>query len=132
MIITRGYGEYSGTGSAGGTIEIQPDWQLLAIGIEFGWWDATQHKHIHDDTPAKIKNYVMDQIEDLYGIGQVEVLNTYLGGSGQFKSFVPGVTPESSEHNFNLIYDDNGSKEITGFWLKSLNSGIMTISWGKI
>ena len=53
----------SGTTSSGmgsGSIEIEPGWQLLAIPIQYGYWDNVFHIHVHDDiTVAKFKNYVL-------------------------------------------------------------------------
>jgi hypothetical protein len=86
---------------------------------------------VHDDiTVAKFKNYILDQIEDLYGVGKVEVANTYVGDVGAFYSYVVGSTPESSIHNWQLTYDDGSYQEISGFWIKTTVSG-MIISWGE-
>lgn len=123
---------YSGTNFGSGSIELEYDWQLIAVPIQFGYWDLTLHKHVHDGlTVAKFKNYLMDQIDDLYGLNQISVANAYVGGTGNFYSFVPGSTPESSPHNFNLCYQDSGSVEITGFWIRSLSISPILISWGE-
>jgi hypothetical protein len=122
---TSGIGGY-------GTIEIEYGWQLTAIPITYGFWDSVEHKHVHDDTTiAKFKNYVLDQITDLYGPGIIEVANTYPGDLQAFYSYVVGSTPESSPHNWQLVYDDNVNKEISGFWIKSLSISPITISWGE-
>jgi hypothetical protein len=122
---TSGIGGY-------GSIQLESSWQLIAIPIVYGYWDSIQHKHVHDDTTiAKFKNYVLDQITDLYGSGVVEVANTYLGDNQFFWSYVVGVTPDDEEHNFQLVYDDAGNFEIAGFWIKI--SGPMApyiITWG--
>lgn len=69
---------------------------------------------------AKIKQYVIDQLESKYGAGCVTVANTYPGDLNRFLSFVPGSTPEASEHNFELMYEEeDGSFEPTAFWIKS-------------
>ena len=134
---TAGYDLYSGeevtaSGIGGGSIQLENGWQLISIPIEYGYWDSTAHQHVHDDvTVSKVKNYVIDQIEDLYGAGNVQVCNTYLGDNQFFYSYVVGSTPESSPHNFQLIYNDSGNKEITGFWLRSLSVTDMIITWGE-
>lgn len=123
----------SGIASEGGYIQIEPGWQLISIPIRYGYWDTVSHSHIHDGTTvAKFKNYVLDQIEDKYGPNKIEVANTYLGDLQAFYSYVVGSTPESSPHNFNLVYIDSGYKEITGFWIKSISATDMLISWGVV
>jgi len=120
-----------GSGFGNGTIQIEPDWQLCAIPVDYGYWNTTAHRHVHDNTTtAKFKNYVLDQIDDRYGTGLIEVANTYTGDAQQFFSYIPGSTPESSPNNFQLIYDDNGNQEVSGFWIKSLAAFSFTISWG--
>jgi len=115
-----------------GRIQIENGWQLVSVPIENGYWDAGSHVHVHDDiTTAKFKNYVLDQIEDLYGTGRIEVANTYTGDNQFFYSYVVGSTPESSPHNFQMVYDDSGYAEISGWWIKSTYSGTMLISWGE-
>lgn len=121
------------SGVESGSIELEYGWQMIAIPIEYGYWDNTTHTHIHDNvTVAKFKNYVLDQIEDLYGTGVVEVANTYTGDQQAFYSYVVGSTPEGSPHNFNMIYVDGSNKEISGFWIKSLSLTSMIITWGDI
>jgi len=115
-----------------GTIELEPGWQLISIPVRQGYWSVAEHKHIHDGiTTAKIKNYVIDQIIDLYGANKVEVCNTYIGDVQAFYSYIVGVTPESSPHNFQLVTVDGDNEEISGFWIKSLNTISMEIVWGE-
>jgi hypothetical protein len=74
----------------------------------------------------------LDQITDLYGAGVVEVANTYTGDAQAFYSYVVGVTPESSFHNFQLTYDDGIHREISGFWIKIIGAGApYVITWGE-
>lgn len=115
-----------------GTIQIETGWQLISIPVQHGFWDKTTHALVHDGTTiAKFKNYVLDQLEDLYGPGVVEVANTYTGDNQAFYSYVVGSTPESSPHNFNLVYQDGSSYEIAGFWIKSVYAEPMLIDWGE-
>jgi hypothetical protein len=121
-----------------GTIQLEYGWQLIAIPIMYGYWDDTAHEHVHDDvTVAKFENYVLDQIDDLYatvsGIETiVEVANTYLGDNQFFWSYVVGSTPTSSPHNFQLVYEDSGSQEIAGFWIKIIGPAApYLITWGE-
>ena len=132
----------SGVGGSG-SIQLEQGWQLIAIPIIYGYWDSTLHEHVHDDiTTAKVENYVMDQIEDLYtnvsgttisGVEEiVEVANTYTGDAQEFWSYVVGLTPTSSHHNFQLVYNDSGSHEISGFWIKIIDpNGPYLITWGE-
>jgi hypothetical protein len=127
----------SGIGGAG-SIQLEYGWQLIAIPVEYGYWDSTAHEHVHDDvTRAKAENYVMDQIEDLYatvsGIETiVEVANTYTGDQQAFWSYVVGSTPTSSPHNFQLVYDDGIHREISGFWIKIIGPDApYLITWGE-
>lgn len=121
-----------GTCFGRGTIELEKGWQLCAIPISEGYWDAVGNTLVHDDTVAKFKNYVLDQITSLYGLGIVEVANTYTGDQQAFYSYVVGSTPESSPHNFQLMYEDGPNLEISGFWLNIVgDSGPYSISWGE-
>lgn len=119
--------------SGNGSVELELGWQLIAVPIIYGYWDSVSHKHIHNTTTvAKFKNYILDQIVDLYGNNVVEVANTYPGDLQAFLSYVVGYTPDSSPHNFNLVYTDNGSHEISGFWIKIIGTNTpYIISWGK-
>ena len=122
---TSGIGGY-------GFIQLEPSWQLAAVPVVHGYWSSTQHKHIHDGvTIARFKNYILDQITDLYGNDMIEVANTYLGDNQFFWNYVPGSTPETSNHNFQLVYNDSGYFEISGFWIKSLSLTPIVITWGE-
>jgi len=115
-----------------GTIELEPGWSLVAIPIQYGYWDNILHKHIHDGaTIAKIKNYIIDQVDDVYGQGLISVANTYIGDTQAYYSYVPGVTPETSPHNFQLIYLDGVNKEISGFWINYTGNTPITLVWGE-
>ena len=139
-IATRGFDIWSpqiittvsGGGLFGsGSIQLEKGWQQIALPVEYGFWDIGSHSHVHDGiTIAKFKNYVLNQIEDLYG-DIIEVANCFTGDAQQFYTFIPGSTPESSFNNFNLVYNDNNHMEITGFWIKvSGTSGPYIINWG--
>jgi len=138
-VSSAGYDFYSrvittvsgGTGS--GSLELENSWQLVSIPIQYGYWDSTTHRHIHDGvTIAKFKNYVLDQITDLYGINIVEVANTFTGDAQIFYSYVVGSTPESSPHNFLLCYEDGVNKEFSGFWIKIVGpTSPYIITWGS-
>lgn len=117
----------------GGYIQLEPGWQIIATPVIHGYWDTGLSRHIHDDvTVARFENYIYDQIVDLYGTGRIEVANTYLGDNQFFWSYVPGITPTSSPHNFQLVYIDGSYQEIAGYWVKSLHTIDMTIQWGEV
>lgn len=114
-----------------GSIQLEPGWQLISIPIRYGYWDTTAHEHVHDDvTTAKFENYVLDQIDDLYGSGLVEVANTYPGDLQAFLSYVAGSTPNTSPHNFQMVYADGSHLEISGFWIKMTTTSGIVITWG--
>ena len=126
----------SGIGGSG-SIQLESGWQLAAVPVEWGYWDSTTHEHIHDGiTRAKFENYILDQIEDLYATASgvetiVEVANTYLGDNQFFWSYVVGSTPETSPHNWNLVYNDGPNREISGFWIKIIGPDApYVITWG--
>lgn len=103
-----------------GTIEIEPGWQQIAIPSVFGYWDTTLNVLVNSGgVRARIKNYVIDQLEDKYGAGCIEVCNAFPGDEQRFLSWRPS-TPDDNEHNFYLMYLDGTNYEHTGFWIKSL------------
>ena len=121
-----------------GTIQLELGWQLIAIPVDFGYWDSTAHEHVHDGTTVShVENYVIDQIEDLYATVSgvetiIEVANTYLGDNQFFWSYVVGSTPTASPHNFNMVYDDGIHREIAGFWIKVIGlNAPYVITWGE-
>ena len=139
-VATAGYDFYPCTTVTGttdcigqGSIELEAGWQLISIPIQYGYWDSTAHEHVHDGiTEAKFKNYVLDQILDIFGPGIISVANTYTGDQQAFYSYVVGSTPSSSPHNFNMVYTDGVNNEITGFWIKVIGgSPPYVIYWGE-
>jgi hypothetical protein len=130
----------SGTcsGIAGGYVEVEPGFQMVSLPVTHGWWNSTTHEHVHDgSTVANVYNYVVQQIEDVYGVNantMIEVFNTLIGGQGNYWNFVPLVTNPASPHNFQLAYFDVGVGvyEYTGFFIKSIHPTNFTIQWGDI
>ena len=122
----------SGIGGSG-SIQLEPGWQLIAIPVEYGYWDDTAHEHVHDDvTRAKFENYVMDQIDDLYPtLSGVDIAKAYLGDNQFFWNYVPNSTPPDSPHNFQLVYDDGIHREISGFWINMTTTSGIIITWGE-
>jgi hypothetical protein len=121
----------------GDIIEIEQNrWQMVTIPIRYGYWDNTIHDHVHDDTTiATIKNYIVDQIEDTYGVPaktMIEVMNTYVGDAHKVHNYVCGVTIDSSEHNFPLAYIDGSKVEYAGIWVKSIHPTPFSIKWGIV
>ena len=116
-----------------GTVQLEYGWQLISVPVAKGYWDSDIHEHVHDNiTIARFKNYILDQITDLYGNSVVEVANTFLGDNQFFYSYVVGVTPESSSHNWQLVYEDDGNFEISGAWINIIGSNApYLISWGE-
>lgn len=121
----------------GDIIEIEQNrWQMITIPIRYGYWDKTTHDHVHDDTTiATVKNYIIDQIEDVYGVPantMIEVINTYVGDVHKMYNYVCGITIDSSEHNFPLAYMDSGKVEYAAIWVKSIHPTPFNIKWGEV
>jgi hypothetical protein len=129
-VTTSGIGGY-------GIIEVEPGFQMAAAPVIYGYWDSVSHKHIHDGTTlATVYNYLVLQIEDVYGVPantMIEVFNTLVGGNSIYWNFVPGVTNPLSPHNFYLSYYDSGadSQEVTGFFIKSIHPTTFSLVWGE-
>lgn len=111
---------YESTEGTSGTIKLQRGvWQLIAIPRE--------------DTVAE---YLCDRLAAQEGVEAselIEIVNTYRGSDDKFLSYVPGVTSKQSVNNFSLVYDDNGSNEIAGVWVKTKEwvhtAGDLIIDW---
>jgi hypothetical protein len=114
-----------------GTVDIEPMvWQLIAVPSRYGWWNSTTHALVYDNTIAKVAEYVIDQLEDLYGTGCVTICAAFPGDVNAFLSFNPASTPRNSVHNFDLMYlEEDMSFETNGFWLKSNNMDPMVLSF---
>lgn len=89
-----------------GSIKIQNNvWQLIAIPRE----------------GAKVKEYFVDRLAAKYSVTPDELLescNAFFGSENKFRSYIPGVTNPTTSNNFPLVYLDEGTREITGFWVK--------------
>jgi len=68
----------------------------------------------------------------------VERVSAYPGSVNKFLTYIPGVTPVTSEGNFPLTINDNGSLEITAFWVKIKDYSAITnnislvFNWSKV
>jgi len=73
--------------------------------------------------------------EGVLGSDLIEICSAYPGHIDKFLSYIPGFTLTTSEHNFDLYYVDNTSKEITAFWVKCKNwthtTNDILFSWKK-
>lgn len=93
-----------------GKVRLEPDrWMLLSLPID-GY---------------KISDFV-SAVESKYGLEGSDLFRVFsaypsIGNAqkGEMLDFIPGVTPTGSKYNFKLMYNDNGSYEITGFWVKT-------------
>ena len=117
-----------------GTIQIEPlVWQQISIPVRYGYFDTSSGDIVCDGTTiARVKNYVMDQIEHVTGLSissVIEVANTFRGDDNFFRSYIPGITNPNSSNNFELAYDDSGNIEYAGFWIKSKHNQPIVITW---
>lgn len=91
-----------------GTIKLQRGkWQLITLPI-----------------PGKVRDIFLLKLESQTGVPYselIEVVSTYPGHLNRFLSYIPGHTQPEDDENFDLIMNDNGSKEITAFWVHCKN-----------
>jgi hypothetical protein len=130
------YSNYSTSSIYVGEIQIESDrWQLITVPVIYGYWDTSNHVLVHDGvTIARVKNYVLDQIEDIMGNpvqSYIKVVNTYIGDNNYFYNYIPGVTNPLSTHNFPLAYLDGDRVEYVAFWIKSIHTSDIIIKWGE-
>lgn len=97
-------------------------WQLIAI-----------------PEPGTVKEIFIDRLaaqEGVLATELFEVVSAYPGHINKFLTYVPGFTDINSEHNFQLVHDDNGSVEITAFWVKckpwTHKTGNILYTWNNI
>ena len=121
-----------------GEIQIEPDrWQLIAVPAPFGYWDNVSHSIVNDGiTIAKVKNYIVAQLEDKYvGGGEtigdyVTIINTYVGDINAFWTWTAAAPPpDTSPNNFPLVYIDGTRREVAGIWVRSVSSSEMILEW---
>lgn len=131
-----------GDAKLSGSIELEPNvWQLVAIPVQFGYFDSSGGVLVHDkSTPATVYNYVIRQIESVYGKPAEQLLsvcNAYIGDDNFFRSYIPGFTAETSPHNFPLVYVDDDApdgevrREVVAFWVRSIHTSPIIITWGE-
>lgn len=103
------FGSVYATSQLSGTIRLQNNrWQLISI-PEIG---------------KKVKDGFVDKLEQLTGHPASDIIescSTYYGDKDLFDMYIPGVTNENATGNFPLIYNDQGTSEITAFWVKTKN-----------
>jgi len=133
-LVTKGMISPRKGGLLEGEIEIEPDrWQLISLPVKYGYYNIIDNEIKRSKTVrATIYNYVVTQLETVYSDdieNLIGVVNTYIGDNNFFWNYVPGFTPEESEHNFKLIYDDGPREEIVPFWIRSKVNYNMIIKW---
>jgi len=98
--------KYNMGGDMNGTITLERDsWQLVAI-----------------PKTGNVATEFIDKLSEQEGVPGTElvtVCSAYPGHVNKFLTYIPGFTNSTSEHNFQLIYEDGDSLEITGFWVKT-------------
>jgi len=111
-----------------GKIVFQKDkWMMLAVPKE----------------NAKISD-LCAAMETKYGVSAstiFRIFNAYPATatqSDEMLDYKPNVTPNNTKYNFSLVYSDGTSKEITGFWCRTLNytvnnnaSELATYEWSS-
>jgi hypothetical protein len=114
------------------TINIEPGWQMITVPVVYGYWDISTHEHVYDENViARIKNYIFDQIEDLYGSAsdKIAIYKTYIGDTQKYYNYIGGVTPDDNENNFPLAWiDDSDNVEYTSFWVYNTTDDTITIT----
>lgn len=90
-----------------GTVRLQNDrWQLISVPI-----NGVKVKEGFLDKLAELTNRPINDI--------IESCSAYFGDRDIFDMYIPGVTNDNATGNFPLIYNDNGTSEITAFWVKT-------------
>jgi len=86
-------------------------WQLISIPVQ----NKQVSQYFLDRLDLMIKTY--DPTKSVLDV--VERVSAYPGNLGKFLTFIPGVTPVTSEGNFSLVMADGTNIfEILGFWVK--------------
>jgi len=123
-----------------GEIELEPNvWQLIAVPVIHGYWDTNTSSLVTSTSIiARVKNYIVAQLEDKYvGGGEtigdyVEIINTYFGDINAFYTWnAAAPPPDASPHNFPLVYVDGTRKEVAGIWVKSVTASLMILEWAS-
>lgn len=84
---------------------------------------------------AKISDLVTS-IENKYGISGSDIFRVFsaypstVTQSKETLDYKPGITPNSTKYNFDLVYTDGTAKEITGFWCKTLDYDLNELGVG--
>jgi hypothetical protein len=115
-----------------GTVQIEPGvWNMISIPSAYGEWNATTHQLDTTVAFAKVKNYVIDQLMDKYPTCTIVRCSRYWGDDNSYRDYIPGVTPESSAGNFELMPLDTGSglREMVGFWLFINHTTVLNLEW---
>lgn len=132
----------TGAFTGSGQIEIEVDkWQLCAIPVQKGYY--SNGEFLDSSVTSTFKNYIVDQLVHVYAQpieDLIELATAKVGDNTYHYNYVPGFTKEESEHNFQLVYEDNDNDlgdnrtklEITGFWIKSKTNFPLTILWETI
>jgi hypothetical protein len=116
-----------------GIITIEPlRWQTISIPSIYGGWNTTTNLLERGaPTLAKVKEYIIDQLEDKYGAGVILRISRFWGDDNAWVDFIPGVTLAGSPNNFELmpLDADTGQREPQGFLLYSNHPTNMALEW---
>lgn len=112
----------------------QSDFSSGSILLEKGVWQL-----IAIPEKGTVKDIFIDRVATQEGVQATdlfEVVSAYPGNVNKFLTYVPGFTNATSEHNFQLVHDDNGTTEITAFWVKckpwTHKTGNILYNWNNI
>lgn len=112
----------------------QSDFAEGTILLERGVWQM-----IAIPESGNVKDIFIDRIAAQEGVAATElfeVASAYPGHVNKFLSYVPGFTNPASEHNFQLVQNDDGSVEIIAFWVKckpwTHKTGNILYTWNNI
>jgi len=92
-------------------------WQQIAIPV-----NKTVKEYFIDGIDTLIKTY--DNTKSVSDV--IERVSAYYGMNNSFLTYIPGVTPDTSDSNFMLLHTDNNITEITAFWVKVLDYKAIT------
>jgi len=93
-------------------------WQQIAIPVA----GVNVKEYFIDAIDAMIKTY--DPTKSVTDV--IERVSAYPGQINKFLTYIPGVTPVTAAGNFALMLSDNNNVEITAFWVKIKDYGVIT------
>ena len=93
-----------------------PKFTVGTMGLYDGGFnnESIKDAKVYEDVLLKLQNQTGVAIEEL-----VTLCTTYYGDENKYRAFAVGVTNPLSDNNFPLTYNDEGTGEVTAFWIRT-------------